>query len=243
MKPYITLIFLQLLIFNCSGQNSKVINDDSCEKTIVEKGYDVGFVITTTTKKYVVYGNVDKTYSPNSKMLSSFRLQDCQTGENIVDKVSCFNEGDNGFCLPFKVQIEVIDTILNITHFGRLPYEADWGLTDVPIYKQSIGFTKDSIYRISGECILKPINISEKQHGEVIEAYNELKKKDIGHLDTDSVGTVILKIFLCSIEDYPDCKDIFLNLEENLPGATSGFLGDIYYDWLGFYSLCNNEAH
>lgn len=243
MKQYIVLFFLQLLLINCSGQIRRVIKNDSCEKFIIEKGYDVGFVITTTTKKYVMYGNVDTTYSVNSKMISSFRLQDCQTGKNIVDKVCCFGEGDNSFCLPFNVQIVITDTIMNITYFGRLPYKENWELTDVPIYKQSFLFKKDSIYRISGECILKPKNISQEQHIGVVKDFEQLKNTGIiNNPDTDSVGVLILKLFLCTIDGYSDCIEIYNNLEEMVPGSTRGFLGDIYYDWLGFYSLYIKKA-
>lgn len=237
MKTGYVIILNFFLISNCLAQDNNYKHIAECKDAIIDEGLEIGFIL---ADKYIIHGYVDTVYTPDLKIVSFCRIMDCNINENIAGKLYCVFKEDYIFCLPFKVEIEKTDSVLNITHYGRLPYGKNWLLLDIPVYEQSIFFNSDTIYKISEKCILKPKNISKQQHDEAIKEYLILKGYDsIDYLDTDSVATVFLKLFLCAIDGYTDCSNIFINLERNIPGSTVGLLGDIYWRWIGFYYLYN----
>lgn len=234
MKAYVLFIFAYMLFHSCIAQSNDR-NIDKCKQQIIDEGLKIGLVL---DNRYIISGYINSVFSEDFIDMSFFRLMDCKTGNNIVDRFFCTEKEDYNFCLPFKTQIKKNGSNLDLLHYGRLPLGENWNLIDVPVYKQTLTFNKDTIYRISEECILKPKSISKQQHEKVLEEYEALKgSKHIKYMDTDSVATVILKLFLCSIQDYSDCEEYFLNLNKQIPDATEGILAEIYWRWYGFYHL------
>ncbi len=234
MKTYVLLISICILCNSCTAQSNNE-NIDKCKQQIIDEGLEVILVL---DNRYVINGFIDTIFSEDLIEMSFFRLLDCKTGNNIVDRFFCTYKEDYNFCLPFKTQINRRGSNLDLLHYGRLPLGGNWSLIDVPVYKQTLVFSKDTIYGILKECILKPKSISRQQYENVLKEYTMLKNsKNIGYMDTDSVGMVILKLFLCSIDNYPKCEEYFLNLNKEIPDATDGLLGDIYWRWYGFYHL------
>ena len=86
--------------------------------------------------------------------------------------------------------------------------------------------------------MIDPESISQQQYKEVLKEYERLKAKgNLEYLDTDYVATVILKLFMCSLQGYEDCQEVFLNIEKYLPGSTQGLLSEVYYRSLGLYHM------
>lgn len=217
---------------------------EDCKKQITDEGLQIGFEL---SNRYLIHGYVDTVYSPEIKEVSFFRLMDCHTGQNIVGRFFCFENENYRFDMPSTTLVNKEKSRVNITHYGVLPYGENWALATVPVYKQTLEYNRDTIYRVSSEWILEAKVISYQQALEVINEYEYLKGrgKDVftNQEGIDALSLMILKLFACSIgSDDETCRDIFLNLERYFPRSTEGILGDIYWRCYGIHSIIFNNS-
>lgn len=247
---YVTLI--GFLTYSCINQNNKVnktelikkdpyeidsLRIDSIRKELHSRGTEIIYFL---SNRYIISGILDTVYSQNYKKVQYFGIWDYKTNK-YIDFISDTTIREF-FSLPYTVQVQVNDTIIKMTHLGKLPYGDNWEDKVIPVYEQSLKFGKDTIYRIYGKCILKAKEVSKKEYEMVMKRYWELKNKTTEYYPMDDgCAALIIKLFLCSLNGYPDCKDMFFNIEKYLPGSTHGYVREVYDIWLGMYYLYSKE--
>jgi hypothetical protein len=238
MKNRITF-FLLLFFYSCNAQNKSENLITQGEKIVKNRGLEIGFIL---VNRFIISGNIDSVFSNYEKEISYFNLYDCKT-EKYIDLL-CSEKVNEFFCLPSTVMVNVTKSCIKIIHIEKLPYGKNWELINVPIFEQTFSIKNDSICRDSAKCILYSKKISNKQKEEVIGLFNEIKNKNKKEYDvTDPIAELIEKLFVCSINNYSDCKEIFLNLEKYLPGSTEGYITEVYSRWLGIYFLYSNRNY
>lgn len=235
MKKYLIILFSILFCNNCSSQNT--IDIEICKNNNIDKRYELGFVL---SKRYIIYGDILKWHSPDKKEMSVKGLFDCQSNKNILNEFFTLPVSNSFFELPFDVLIERKDSLLTMTHFGKLPYGENWEMVDVAIMKQILVFSKEEIKRTKIQNIIVPKKITDFQINEVINGYEFLKSKGKSVINSpsglDAFSQLIVRLFVCSLAGNKQCEHYFLNLEDDFPGFKNGVLGAIYYRWYGIYS-------
>ncbi len=227
-------------IVNVKSDKKEVGEADKCRESIIERGFEIGL---TVAERYLFYGHLDSVIDETSVILSSLRVMDCQSSEDLSGLIMCTRVEGKHICLFDKGDITVRDSVITIDYYGVLPYGPSWELEYVPVYKETLSFIGDTLISLKKASLLSRRDVTRKEYESVTKEYYKLKSADdIGHMDTDSVAIVFLKLFICSLNGNQEARELFLKIEENIPGSTDGLLAEAYYPWVWYLHFFGTDS-
>jgi hypothetical protein len=199
------------------------------------------FVFTNNPRKpYTVSGYVEKDLGANKKYVLSVTIINCKTGREKELINQCDYPKFDYACLPSAIIIEKGDSTLTLTYLADL-FKENWEKAEIPFFKRTIIFGKDSAYVGKEEGVYEKIAITPAQNKEVVNDLKRIKKlwegrtlntmKESGHIFADYMR----KLLTCSLAGYKDTHDIFLHLRRRIVFETE--MADVYWRQLFIYHL------